>query len=141
MTLRIEGEVATPLSLSFEALNALPRVEVSSVLPGKPGTAVRLSALLEKAGPTSGARWLTVQSADGSFAVSVPLDDVRPTALVAYALDGAPLPEAKGGPLRFYVDAASCGSGQVDACANVKGLGVLRLTVAREPDVGHAHAR
>lgn len=142
MTLRIEGEVERPLTLAFEALEALPAVNVADVLPGKAGAGVRLAVLLERSGVRPGARWLTVQSGDGRFAVSVPLDDVRDNALVAFALDGRPLPEAKGGPLRFYVvDAGACRSGQVDACANVKGLGVLRLTAAREPDVGHAHPR
>ncbi len=141
MALRIEGEVLTPLSLSFEALRALPRVDVESVLPGKAGVGVPLSALLEKAGVKPAARWVTLSSDDGRFAVSVPLADVQANALVAYALDEQPLPEAKGGPLRFYViDAAACRSGQVDACANVKRLGLVRLTAEREPDVGHAHA-
>ena len=46
------------------------------------------------------------------------------------------------GPLRFYVvDAKACGADSgVDACANVKRLGRIRLTLSRASDVGHDHA-
>lgn len=136
--LRLDGAVDAPQDLTLEALAALPRVEVGALLAGKDGLGVRLRALLDRARPRPEARWVTLASADGTFAVAVPLADVADNALVAFAPAGAP--PLKGGPLRFYVlDAKACRSGQVDACANVKGLGRITLTAERAPDVGHRH--
>lgn len=139
----VEGEVERTLSLDFAGLAALPRQvgELASVVPGKPGGAVWLEAVLAAAGAKPSAKFATLVADGGSFAVSVPLDAVRTNAVVAYRQGDAPLPERQGGPVRFYVvDAKACGDDSgVDACANVKRLGIIRLTAAREPDVGHEH--
>ena len=144
MSLRIEGEVAAPKELSFDDLAKLSQqvADVGALLPGKEGGAVRLAAVLAAAGAKPTARFATLVADDGKFAVSVPLDAVRDNAVIAYRLGDAPLPEKKGGPVRFYVlDVTTCGTGSgVDACANVKRLGRIRLTAEREPDVGHEHA-
>jgi hypothetical protein len=51
------------------------------------------------------------------------------TALLAYRLGDAPLPPQQGGPLRFLIpDATACGLEGIDACANVKDVGVLRVS-------------
>lgn len=136
--LHLEGAVEAPQDLTLEALAALPQLEVGKVLAGKDGVGVRLRELLDRARPKPEARWATLASADGTFAIAVPLADVADNALVAFA--PAAGPPLKGGPLRFYViDAKACRSGQVDACANVKGLGRITLTAERAPDVGHSH--
>ena len=144
MKLIVEGEVNRMRELSFEELAALPRQvpDVGSLVPGKQGGAVWLDAVLEAAGAKPDARFATLVADDGAFAVSVPLDAVRTNAIVAYRLGDGPLPEKQGGPARFYVvDAKACGDDSgVDACANVKRLGRIRLTAAREADVGHEHS-
>ncbi len=144
MALLVEGEVETPCTLSFAELAALPRqvADVGVLIPGKPGGAVWLDAVLAAAGAKPGARFATLVADDGAFAVSVPLDAVRTNAIVVYRLSDAPLPDKQGGPIRFYVvDAKACGADSgVDACANVKRLGRIRLTAARETDIGHDHA-
>jgi len=144
MALTIEGEVDKPRTLTFDELAALPRqvTDVSALIAGKQGGAVWLDAVLAAAGARAGARFATLVADDGAFAVSVPLDAVRTNAIVAYRLGDLPLPDKQGGPIRFYVvDAKACGADSgVDACANVKRLGRIRLTAAREADVGHEHA-
>ena len=53
---------------------------------------------------------------------------------------GAPLPVAKGGPVRVLLTGkVACQAPDIDACAMVKGLGRIRITSEREPDVGHVH--
>ncbi|HVO29751.1 MAG TPA: molybdopterin-dependent oxidoreductase [bacterium] len=140
MKLRVEGAVAAPREFTFADLAALPQAEVATRIPGRDGTAVPLRALLEAAGASPEARYATIASDNGDFALSLPLADIADNALVAYRLGDGPLPDAKGGPARFYViDFGACGTGEVDACANVKRLGLIRLTAAREHDVGHHH--
>jgi DMSO/TMAO reductase YedYZ molybdopterin-dependent catalytic subunit len=144
VTLVIEGEVASRKELGFTELAALPRqvADLAALVPGKQGGAVWLDAVLAAAGANAGAKFATLVADDGAFAVSVPLDAVRTNAVVAYRLGDAPLPDKQGGPLRFFVvDAKACGADSgVDACANVKRLSRIRLTAAREPDVGHDHS-
>lgn len=141
--IRIEGEVAKPVTLDFAALSKLPRQvpDLAALIPGKDGGAVRLRALLDAAGATPAAAFATLASSDGKFAVSVPLAAIADNAVIAYRLGSDPLPASKGGPARFYViDVKACGTGAgVDACANVKGLGTIRLTKEREPEIGHSH--
>lgn len=121
--LRIEGLVASGgLALDRAALGRLGgQVEdVGVLVRGKQGRGVRLAALLEHAGIAGEARHLLVESSDPSFAISVPLDEVR-SAVVVYELGGAPLPAAKGGPFRLLVP------GHPDECVHVKELACLRL--------------
>jgi DMSO/TMAO reductase YedYZ molybdopterin-dependent catalytic subunit len=135
MPLLVEGEVYSPGTFRFDDLAALPEQvpDVSTFAPGKAGGGVRLRALLERVGVKPGAAWATLASADGTFAISVPLPELGEQALLAYRLGEGPLPEGKGGPVRLVIRAGA----SVDACAAVKGLGLIRLTRVREPDVGH----
>jgi hypothetical protein len=46
---------------------------------------------------------------------------VRDRAVLIYRLDGRPLAESAGGPLRFFIpDFAACHTSEIDECANVK---------------------
>ncbi len=136
--LKIDGEVRDPRVFSFEDLAALPGQvpDLGARVKGKEGGAVDLAAVFDKVGVDAGAAYATLASSDGSFAVSVPLAALRDNALVAYRLGDVPLPRDKGGPVRLYVLRPREGA---DGCANVKDLGTIRLTRAREPDVGHTH--
>ena len=129
MSITVEGDVRSRLTLSFEDLASLPGqiADVAPLVAGRSGTAVELRSLLASAGVEATASWITVESDDASFAASVPLEAVG-QAVIVYALGGAPLPRDKGGPFRLLIpDAARCSSGDVDKCANVKAVGVLRL--------------
>jgi hypothetical protein len=129
--LRVTGEVVAPCELGWEDLARLPEqvADIAALVPGREGGGVRLRAVLNRAGLKDGATHVTCESSDGQFAASVPLGAVR-DAVIVYRLGAAPLPEEKGGPLRFYIPAADdCLSSEVDHCANVKHL--ARLCVSR----------
>lgn len=134
--LRIEGAVARETTLDAAALAALPGQvdDVGTLVAGREGGAVRLRAVLEAVGVAADATHLTVESGDGRFAASVPLDALADAVLVHRLGDG-PLPAANGGPLRLLIpDAARCGRADVDTCANVKDVAVLRVERSRGRD-------
>jgi DMSO/TMAO reductase YedYZ molybdopterin-dependent catalytic subunit len=141
LQLRVEGEVISPRAFSFADLAALPGqlADVGALIPGREGGAVRLASILDAVGRTAAAQWATLESSDGKFSISVPLH-LLGAAVVAYRFGDGALPEKKGGPARFYVpDVEKCGTPGVDACANVKGLGTIRLTAEKDPAANHAH--
>lgn len=128
--LRIEGEVQDAGAFDFNDLSALPNQipDIGQLIPGREGGGVRLQSILEKVGLASSATYLTLKSTDGKFSASVPLAAVR-DAIVAYRLGNAPLPEKKGGPFRFFIpNIHECAVGEVDACANVKFLGLMQVS-------------
>jgi sulfane dehydrogenase subunit SoxC len=125
--LRVDGDVATPLELDLADLRAMPAVDVPAVLecfgnPLVPGEFVRraanvvwrgvpVAALLDAAGAGPGpSLWATGADA-GEFAgvacreyrKDVPLAVARERAIVALALNDAPLGDEHGGPARFVV--------------------------------------
>ena len=135
--IKVTGLVDQPLELGYEGLAALPgQVEdVSTLAPGREGSAVRLSSVLDAAGARADAGFITLE-AEGDFAASIPLAAVADQALILYALGGGPLPEEKGGPVRFLIpNPAACGTADVDACANVKWLKSIELSAERGRDV------
>jgi len=89
------------------------------------GKGVRLRKLIDIAGPGHGCKYMTVESADGEFAASLPLGEISRTAVLIYESGGKPLEREGGGPVRFVVPH------HPDRCVNVKGLG--RILVSREP--------
>ncbi len=137
MTVNISGLVEHPLELGHADLAALPGqvADVSTLAPGREGAAVRLASVLDAASAQADAEFLTLE-AEGGFAASIPLAAVADEALLLYALDGHPLPEEKGGPVRFLIpNPAACGAAEVDTCANVKWLNSIHLGAERGRDV------
>ena len=129
----IGGEgAARPRAWTFDELRALPEREqvadVGTLVRGRKGSAVRLSALLERSAPREGARFVDVASQDPAFAVSVPFGEVAREAVVVYALDGRPLAVESGGPFRLLVP------GHPDECVNVKRVARIELALARGKD-------
>ena len=115
-TLRITGLVDEPLSLRYDELLARPTVEadvtlvcVSNEVGGDlVGNArwlgVPLRALLDEAGPRSGADQIVGRSVDGftaGFPLAAALDGRD--ALVAVGMNGEPLPLRHGFPARLVV--------------------------------------
>jgi 2-dehydropantoate 2-reductase len=134
--LLIDGEVENRLQLTqadLAAFAAADRVDdVSQVDPQRPGRAVKLQALLQRAGVEPSAAWLTLHAARDNFHASVPLAAVCERGLVIFERDGQPLPEKAGGPFRFLVpDFAACQTAEVDECANVKFVDRIELTTER----------
>jgi DMSO/TMAO reductase YedYZ molybdopterin-dependent catalytic subunit len=115
-SLTIDGQVDSPLTLTYDQILAMPSIEryvaltcVSNEVGGDlVGTAkwqgVRLTDLLAKVGVKPGADLVVGRSVDG-FTVGFPraiLDDGR-DAMVAYAMNGEPLPVKHGFPVRLVV--------------------------------------
>ncbi len=115
-TLNIGGLVNNPLHLSLANLRALPSVTeyvtlecISNNVGGHlmstgQFTGVRLNDLVSMAAPQSSATHARFSGRDG-YTESLPLSLIsgEPEILVAYALDGAPLPNNHGFPARILV--------------------------------------
>ena len=131
IVLSVEGEVQTPRTFGFADLAALPNQvpDVGVLIPGREGSAVKLSTLLDATGMQAGATHVTLHAGDDDYAASVPLNAVIDRALIVYRIGETPLTESQGGPMRFLItDADACGVSNVDACANVKCLRTVQLT-------------
>jgi DMSO/TMAO reductase YedYZ molybdopterin-dependent catalytic subunit len=127
--LRIGGAVAEPLRLGLVALRSQPQHTLTVVTecagnnrvgftPGTPGeqwsggavstaqwTGVSLRALLERAGLKETAVELVFTGADGGqYQRSLPRDvALDPDTLLAWEMNGGPIPRQFGGPLRLIV--------------------------------------
>ena len=138
-TLRIDGRVSTPLTLTYADLLSLDSIEryVTLACVSNPtggdlvGNArwqgVRLTDLLARVGVDPGADLIVGVSDDG-FTAGFPralLDDGR-DAMVAYAMNGEPLPLEHGFPARLVVPGLY---GYVSA---TKWLTEIRLTTLAE---------
>jgi DMSO/TMAO reductase YedYZ molybdopterin-dependent catalytic subunit len=114
--LSIGGLVDHPQRLSLSDLRALPSVTqyvtlecISNDVGGNQistgsFTGVRMSDLMAIASPRSSGTWAAFQSTD-DYAESLPISLINssPSILVAYDLDGAPLPTSHGYPARVLV--------------------------------------
>lgn len=119
--LEVDGLVERPLRLPLAALRAMPSrtqitrhdcVEGWSTIAKWQG--VPLSLVLDRAGVRAGARYAVFHCYDALsrslsgpelYYESVDLIDARhPQTILAYALNGAPLPVANGAPLRVRVE-------------------------------------
>ena len=115
-SLGVGGMVDKPLTLSLSDLRGLPSateyvtLECISNNVGGPQmstgsfSGVSLRDLLAIAGPQAGGTWAAFKARDG-YAESLPISLVQgaPEILVAYELDGAPLPFGHGFPARMLI--------------------------------------
>ncbi|MCL4540879.1 MAG: molybdopterin-dependent oxidoreductase [Chloroflexi bacterium] len=112
--LTVDGLVRKPLHLTYEQLIQLPAVEeyvtlecISNTVGGPlisnaRWKGVRLSTLLDQAGAEAGG-FVLFRSVDG-YTESLPMAEARqPMTLVAYQMNGAPLPAGHGFPARVVV--------------------------------------
>lgn len=137
--LRVDGEVAAPVDLSFADLEAMPEsvqvLDVSRFNAKRPGDGITLNGLLEHVRPTGAATYLTLHASADDFAASIPLQAVRDEGIVVYRLNGQPLPFDKGGPVRFLIpNPAACHTDELDDCANVKFVDRIELTAGKGRD-------
>jgi len=120
---------AGPRALTRDDLARLPAEhqvdDVGALAAGREGRAVRLAGVLGLLGVPADARFVHVESSDGSFTANIPIDDARASGLVLYELAGEPLPARYGGPFRLlFPDGDDCS-------VNVKFLG--RVDVVADP--------
>jgi DMSO/TMAO reductase YedYZ molybdopterin-dependent catalytic subunit len=146
--LTIAGECEQPRSITFADLSAIPSehqiADVSRLVPGRKGDAVKFEGLLQLVKPKPAAKYLGLHSSTDDFHASIPLAAVADRALVIYRLDGQPLPVKAGGPIRFFIpDFAACHTNEIDECANVKFVDRIELTADKgfdnRPHDGVAH--
>ena len=105
--LEVSGKVDNPLSLSYDQLRCMPRIEVECTLvcagffeDRTTWAGVPLSYMLDQAGVQEGAQRLRLVSADG-YATQVSLESARQQdSFLAYEWEGEPLPILHGFPLR-----------------------------------------
>lgn len=147
--LTITGHVESPRAFTFTDLAAVDArhqvADVSRLVPGRKGDAVRLAGLLELVRPQAAGKWLGLHAGADNFHASIPLEAVADKALVIYRLDGQPLPPKAGGPVRFFIpDFAACHAHEIDECANVKFVDRIELTAEKgfdnRPHDGDEHA-
>ncbi|MCB2079462.1 MAG: molybdopterin-dependent oxidoreductase [Novosphingobium sp.] len=114
--LKVDGMVATPLSLPLSALQALPQrtqitrhdcVEGWSAIGKWQGP--QLSRVLDLAGISPRARYVVFHCADrfGStpYYESIDMiDALHPQTILAWRMNDAPLPDAHGAPVRLRVE-------------------------------------
>jgi DMSO/TMAO reductase YedYZ molybdopterin-dependent catalytic subunit len=115
-SLNVRGLVGKPLRLDYQALRALPSTKetvtlecISNDVGGElmsTGifTGIALRDLVTMAAPAAGATAVSFKARDG-FTESLPLQQAMgaPEILVAWELDGAPLPSRHGFPARILI--------------------------------------
>ena len=110
--LKIGGMVRQPQELSYDQLRALPQASQISVfhcvtgwtVNGVHWRGVRFKDLLAGAGPLAGAHALEFVSAEKPYVDYLTLDQAMlPDVLLAWEMDGKPLPQEHGAPVRVVI--------------------------------------
>lgn len=110
--LAIDGMVQNPASYTLADLQAMPQTALVRDFQCVTGwrvqqvhwSGVRLSALLDRAGPTAGATAVRFRSFDGTYTESLTLEQARlDDVIVALQMLGGPITHDHGGPVRMYV--------------------------------------
>ncbi len=110
-TLKVDGEVATPCTLTWEQFLSLPTTESKSDFHCVEGWSVRdcrwfgvrFNALLGLVRPNGDASYVTFKCSDG-YTTSLSLEELSSAdVLLAYRLNNKPLETPLGGPMRLVV--------------------------------------
>ncbi|MBI3092583.1 MAG: molybdopterin-dependent oxidoreductase [Candidatus Tectomicrobia bacterium] len=107
--------------------------DVSRYVPHFGGAGVFVRGILEAAGIPEQTSHVTFHSNDGGFSASVELLEVLAKGILIYALEGRPLQQRFGGPLRLVIPGSN-------ACANVKHVTRLELSQGKGRDTTPAGA-
>ncbi|HET8528408.1 MAG TPA: molybdopterin-dependent oxidoreductase [Gaiellaceae bacterium] len=139
--LEVGGLVEQPLTLDHRALLALPRTEevrdfhcvTGWSVPNVRWAGVRLADLLDRVRPAASAHAVRFTSAEIPYVDYLTLDQARRSdVLLAYELDGAPLPRPHGAPLRLVMP-------EMYGYKSVKW--VARVDLVRQPEDGYWELR
>ena len=131
-SLIVDGACETPLTLDWGALDSLAHgadlvADTAALSPKVRGEGVRLGAVVDLAHPRADATHVMVYD-DGEYRACLTLAEARAAAVLAHRLEGAPLPEANGGPARLLVPTSQ------NACMSVKRVVHVELLTRAEPD-------
>jgi DMSO/TMAO reductase YedYZ molybdopterin-dependent catalytic subunit len=114
-TLQIDGLVENPLKLTLDELRAFPAISqvitlecISNPVGGDlistaRWTGARLKDVLDRAGMDHTATEAYVTAVDGFYESIVMSDIFDPRTLLVYEMNGLPLPQEHGFPLRVYI--------------------------------------
>ena len=107
---KVDGLVRTPLSLSLDDLQRMPRVTYTvkhhcvegwSAIATWHGTPV--SAIVARCQPLPAAKYIMLRSFDSDYSNGWDLASaMHPQTILAYGMNDNPLPAAHGAPLRLY---------------------------------------
>jgi DMSO/TMAO reductase YedYZ molybdopterin-dependent catalytic subunit len=110
--LKVDGLVDQPFTLTYDELVAMPPTKLTRDfqcvtgwrVPEVEWKGVRLADLLDRAGVQARATALRFHSFDGAYTESLTLSQARRNdVIIAYQLEGSPLSDEHGGPVRLYV--------------------------------------
>jgi DMSO/TMAO reductase YedYZ molybdopterin-dependent catalytic subunit len=113
--LDIGGLVDNPMSLTLDQIRRRPAVSQyitlecisnqvgGDLISGNLWTGIRLRDLLDEVGLQPEAQALYIESVDGYYETVVMEDMMDPRTLLVYDMNGQPLPQAHGYPLRIYI--------------------------------------
>lgn len=132
--LRIEG-AAEPLMLTMDDIRALPVHEMITELRCIEGWSTivqwkgaRLADLMSKYPPAQRAEYVGLETPDRGYYVGLDLESaIHPQTLLAYEMNGQPLPPLHGAPLRLAIPAKY-------GIKNIKRIGTIRYTNVRPAD-------
>ena len=108
----IDGLVERPFTLTYDELRAIPAVRQVSDFHCVEGwgvddvqwDGVRLQTIIERARPSRDAKFVTFHSMQGVYRDSLSLHQSGlPDVLIAYDMDGQPLEQDHGAPLRLVM--------------------------------------
>ena len=111
-SLKVGGLVDHPFELSYDELRVMRPTNLTRDVQCVTGwrvhdvawKGVRLGDLLDLAGVQQDARAVRFHSFDGAYTESLTLEQARRAdVIVAYEMEGSPLSDAHGGPVRLYV--------------------------------------
>lgn len=109
--LRVFGRVRQPREFSWEEIQGLPRIQVRAdfhcvegwSVPDLVWEGVPASAILYLVQPEPEVQWVLAHSLEG-YTTNIPFSYfARPDTLLAFSLNGKPLPPEHGWPLRLVV--------------------------------------
>lgn len=110
--LSVGGQVSHPITLDWHGIMAIPRrtktVDFQCVtgwsVANVGWAGIHISDLVRAVKPSVDATYVNFYSFDGAYTESLRLSEaLDPTVLLAYQLDGKPLPPTQGAPLRLVV--------------------------------------
>jgi DMSO/TMAO reductase YedYZ molybdopterin-dependent catalytic subunit len=132
--LRVEG-AAAPVLLTLDDVKALPRHEMITELRCIEGWSTivqwkgaRLADLMAKFPPLLAAGFVSLETPDRQYYVGLDLESaIHPQTLLAYEMNGKPLPLLHGAPLRLAIPVKY-------GIKNIKRIGTIRYTTGRPAD-------
>jgi DMSO/TMAO reductase YedYZ molybdopterin-dependent catalytic subunit len=131
-SLTVTGACEIPLTLDWGALDSLAHgadlvADTAALSPKVRGQGVKLGAVIDLARPLPEATHVMVHD-DGQYRACLTLAEAHKVAVLAHRLDGAPLPDASGGPARLLVPTSD------NLCMSVKRVTRIELLTHAEAD-------